>query len=482
MTGIVSYGGYIPMRRLNRKIVAKNMSWFSPGLAGLAKGERSMANWDEDCLTMAVAAGRDALVGMDKSILNGIFLASTTFPFMDRDNAGVVKTALNLKDDVISADFASSQKAGVNALMTGLDAAKGGDKHNILVVASDKRNAQAGSNQEMLLGHGAGAFVVGNDNVIAEYLGGYAIALDFVDHYRGEGAKFDVNWEERWYRDEGLSKLYPEVFKGAMEKAGVGVEEITKFVYPCIYGAFHPKMALKVGAQAEQLAGTLQAEVGECGTAHPFIMLAKELETARPGDVLLVAGVGQGATAMIFRVTDQIGKLAQRTGVSGYLAKKRVEESYTKWLQYSELIATDIGTRGDTDMRTGLSPLYRNRKYILGYEGVRCKSCGTPQIPPNRICVNPSCQAVNTMEPYEFASRPAKILSFTADNLAASLDPPAMSGMIEFEGGGRALADFTDCVLDDIEVGVPVEMTFRVKHYDAQRKFTAYFWKATPCK
>lgn len=482
MAGIVSYGGYIPMRRLNRKVVAKSMGWFAPGLFGLAKGERSMANWDEDCLTMAVAASRDALTGFDKSNLNGVYMASTTFPFMDRDNAGIVKTALNVKDDVTSADFASSQKAGMTALLTSMEAVKGGDKHHILVVASDKRNSQSGSTQEMLFGHGAGALIVGDDNVIAEYLGGYAIALDFVDHYRGEGAKFDVSWEERWFRDEGLSKIYPAVFKGVMQKTGIAVGDITKFIYPCLSASFHGNLAKKVGATPEQLADTLHAEVGECGVAHPLVMLAKELETAKPGDVLLVAGVGQGAIAMMFRVTDNIKKIAKRTGVSGYMAKKRAEESYTKWLQYSELIQTDIGTRGDTDVRTGLSSLYRNRKYILGYVGAKCKACGTPQIPPNRICVNPSCGAVNNLEDHEFANKPARILSFTADNLAASLDPPAMSGMIEFEGGGRALADFTDCVLEDIEVGVPVKLTFRVKHYDALRKFTAYFWKATPAK
>src|SRR3989339_829395 len=98
MVGIVSYGGYIPRMRLSRAAVAKNMGWFAPALFGAARGERAMANWDEDCLTMAVAASRDALVGVDKSELDAVYLASTTLPFADRDNAGVVKAALNLPD------------------------------------------------------------------------------------------------------------------------------------------------------------------------------------------------------------------------------------------------------------------------------------------------------------------------------------------------------------------------------------------------
>ena len=479
MVGIVSYGGYIPQKRLSRAAIAKSMSWFAPGLAGAAKGERSMANWDEDSLTMAVAASQDALVGLEKSKLDAVYLASTTFPFTDRDNAGVVKAALNLHDNIMTADFASSLKAGPVSLMTALETVKGGDKQTILVTASDKRRTKAASNDEMLFGDGAAALIVGNDNVIAEYLGGYATSLDFVDHYHGTEAKYDYNWEQRWIRDEGFSKIYPEVFKGALEKTGVAVENVTKMIFPCIFGRFQAKIAASVGAKPEQLSDTLQANVGECGAAHPFVMLAKELEDAKPGDVLMVAGFGQGAGALLFRVTDNITKLLQRTGISGCLANRKEVDTYTKWLQYNGLIETDLGARGDVDLRTGLSSLYRNRKFILGFVGGKCKACGTPQIPAKRICVKPGCGAVDSLEEYEFADKPAKILTFTADNLAASLDPPVIYGMIQFEGGGRILTDFTDCSTDNVEVGVKMKMTFRKKYQDNKRGFTGYYWKAT---
>lgn len=479
MVGIVSYGGYIPQKRLSRAAIAKSMSWFAPGLAGAAKGERSMANWDEDSLTMAVAASQDALVGVDKSKLDALYLASTTFPFADRDNAGVVKAALNLRDGILTADFASSLKVGPVALMTALEAVKGGDKQTILVTASDKRRTKAASNDEMLFGDGSGSLVVGSDNVIAEYLGGYAASVDFVDHYRGADAKYDYSWEQRWIRDEGFLKIYPDVFKGVLDKADMAVEDVTKMIFPCIFGRFQGKIAAAIGAKPEQLSDTLQASVGECGAAHPFVMLAKELETAKPGDVLMVAGIGQGAGALLFRVTDNITKLPARPGISGSLANRQEVDAYTKWLQYNGLIETDLGARGDIDSRTGLSSLYRNRKLILGFVGGKCRECGTPQIPPKRVCVKPGCGAVDSLEEYEFADKPARILTFTADNLAASLDPPAIYGMIQFEGGGRILTDFTDCSLDNVEVGVKMKMTFRKKYQDNKRGFTGYYWKAT---
>ena len=52
--------------------------------------------------------------------------------------------------------------------------------------------------------------------------------------------------------------------------------------------------------------------------------------------------------------------------------------------------------------------------------------------------------------------------------------------MVQFEGGGRMMLDFTDVDADTLEVGQPMRMMFRIKDYDAQRGFTRYFWKAAP--
>lgn len=40
--------------------------------------------------------------------------------------------------------------------------------------------------------------------------------------------------------------------------------------------------------------------------------------------------------------------------------------------------------------------------------------------------------------------------------------------------------EFADCTLDDLQVGKPVEFTFRIKYYDPKRDITFYFWKAVP--
>ena len=83
-------------------------------------------------------------------------------------------------------------------------------------------------------------------------------------------------------------------------------------------------------------------------------------------------------------------------------------------------------------------------------------------------------------EDYPFADRAANIVSFTADRLTFSIDPPAYYGMVDFEGGGRMTLDFTDMDPADAVVGRPMRMCFRVKGRDTERGFVRYFWKGVP--
>ena len=88
--GILAFGAYLPLRRLRRAVISSAHSWFAPGLNSLAHGERASADWDEDSITMAVEAARDCLTGIDRTSIAALSLASTTLPYADRQNAGVV--------------------------------------------------------------------------------------------------------------------------------------------------------------------------------------------------------------------------------------------------------------------------------------------------------------------------------------------------------------------------------------------------------
>jgi 3-hydroxy-3-methylglutaryl CoA synthase/NAD(P)-dependent dehydrogenase (short-subunit alcohol dehydrogenase family)/putative sterol carrier protein len=486
MTAIISYGGYIPRLRLDRMSIYQHIGWLMPATVMVAQGERSMCNWDEDSLTMAVAAARDCLVGCDKNEIEALYLVSTTLPFADRLNAGIAATALNLRHDIQTADFTSTLKAGTTAIIAALDAAKDGKQ--VLVSAADQRAAKAGSFYEMWFGDGAAALLIGDGEGIAEFIGAHSLSYDFVSHYRGAKQRFDYTWEERWVRDEGYTKIIPEAIQGLLEKVDLSIDEISKVVYPCFFGREHVKIAHTIGASLDQVADNMHTVCGETGAAHPLVMFVNTLQDARPGDKILFASFGQGCDALLFEVTERIQELPStsgtghltRVGIQGSLEDKKTTDAYLKFLKFNDLIETETGIRSEAPDQTAMTTLWRKRKMITGLVGGKCSQCGTPQYPKMDICVNPECGAMHTQEDYEFADLPATVMSYTGDMLAYSIDPPAIYGLVQFEGGGRFMADFTDCELDDIKVGMPVKMSFRRHYVDEKRGYTGYFWKAVP--
>ncbi len=480
MIGITSYGAYIPRLRLDRMAIFQGMGWFAPAIMMVAQGERSMCNWDEDAITMAVEASRDCLRGRDKSQLEAFYLASTTLPFADRQNAGIVSAALNLREDMITADHTSSQKAATTALITALESVQSGQRHNIMVTASDSRETKTAYFYEMWFGDGAAALSVGDEDVIAEFKGSYSLSMDFVDHYRGANQKYDYVWEERWTRDAGYGEIIPRVVNGLFDKLGISMDDVDRLVYPCFFKRDHRSIAAGLGATAEKLVDNMHEVCGETGVAHSFMMFISALEQAKPGDRILMCGFGQGANALYFEVTENITKLVGRDGVAGSLANKKTTDNYLKWLKFRDLIKTEMGIRAEAPTQTATSVLWRKNKMIMGLVGGKCRECNTPQFPKADICVNPECGAFHSQEDYEFADVPAKVKTFTGDLLSVSVDPPAIYGMVQFEGGGRTVVDFTDCTLDDISVGLPVKMAFKRKGVDKERGFVNYFWKAVP--
>ncbi len=480
MAGICSYGGYVPRYRLDRKKIFQSMGWMNAATFGLARGEKAIANFDEDALTMAVSAGMNLLDGEDRSKLEGCYVASTTMPFKERQNAGVIAGALAMEDNVRSADFSGSLKSGTTALISAIEAVESGRINNIVVCASDSRLGKMGSPQEMIFGDAAAAFLVGTENVIAEFKGSYSLTYDFVDHYRGKTAIFDRQWEERWIRDLGYDKFIPQAVAGLLEKTGLKITDFAKVIYPCYFPAERRKLNKTLGLEDGVVQDEMLGEVGETGSAQPMIMLAKALEEAKPGDKILVLSFGNGCDAICLEVTDAIKNVTGKRGISECLANRAELDNYTKYIAWRNMAPIEIGLRGEEDTWTRWSLSWRSRKAILGLCGTKCKKCGTTQFPPQRICVNPDCGAIDQMEDFYFSDKRGKIFSYTGDNLAASFNPPNIYGNIEFDVGARYMFNITDCDLDMLKIGMPVNFSFRIKYYDANRDITRYFWKAVP--
>lgn len=482
MIGICSYSGYVPRYRLSRKLIFEAMGWMNPANIANARGEKAVANYDEDSITLAVAAGRKALENITPSSIENVYFASTTMPYKERLNAGIMVSALGLKDQIRAADFTGSLKSGTTALIAALESVNTGDDKKTIVTAADCRLGKPGSPQEMLFGDAAAAFVVGGDNVIAEYKGAYSVTYDFGDHFRGSSSKFDNQWEDRWIRDIGIEQFIPEAINGLLKKTGLQISDFAKIIYPCYYPAARKGIAKKLTITPEMDQDNLQTIIGDSGTPHALIMLAAALEEVKPGAKLMVIGFGSGCDALCFEATDNIVKSKRSKTLSASLTHKTALDNYNKMLVWRNVMPADFGKRKEVDHWTRYSALWRNRKLVMGLVGGKCTQCGTAQIPSQDICVNPKCGATHSQDDYSFADKIGKIVSFTGDNLAASVDPPAVYGQVEFQGGGKFMFDITDCKLDEVSTEMSVLMSFRRKYYDEKRDISGYFWKAVPVK
>ena len=480
--GIHAFGGYVPRRRLQREVIAATNAWFNPGLKGLGKGERSIANWDEDAVTMAVEAARDALgsTGRDGDVIQGLYLASTSLPFQDRQNAGIVAEALHLGHSLRTLDVTGSQRAGTSALVTALQAVAGGGGP-VLVVGAEKRRTKAASPLELTTGDGAAALLIAQDGGAARLLGHATETVDFVDHYRGQNQAFDYVWEERWVRDEGYLEIVPKAVVRALDAAAVEPGAVTHFCFPSAARRVAAMLASKLGIPAASVRDNLQGTCGEAGAAHPLLMLVHALEQARPGDKVLVTGFGQGCDALVVEAGERLAAATPLLGIAGHLTRRREETNYQRYLAINDLVTIERGLRAEVDKQTGLTTLYRNKDMLLGFIGGRCRTCETPQYPKSNVCANPTFNAVDSQDDYPFSERTATLNSHTADRLTYSPDPPAYYGMVQFDEGGRAMMDLADIDPDtELQVGQPMRMVFRVKDYDTNRGFRRYFWKATP--
>lgn len=476
MVGIKSYGAYIPFYRLSRDEIARG--WGARSLGG----EKAVANYDEDSITMAVAAALDCLNGFDRGAVDGLFFATTTSPYSEKQGASVIAAATDLPRGTRTVDFCNSLRSGSNALASAIDAVKAGAVSNVIVTAADCRLGAAGGEPEQLFGDGAAAIMLGNSKVIASIEGSYFLANEFIDNWRGDGDIFVRSWESRFIIAEGYLATVREAISGILKKYSLTPQDINKAVFYAPDPRTHATLAKNLGFDRSQVQDPLHTTVGNSGAASALMMLVAALEVAKAGEKILFASYGDGADAFILQVTEQITKLGERKGIEGHLGMKRMLPSYQKYLQFRNLIEMEI-----PKLPEPISPspvvMWRERKKNLALYGVKCKQCGTVQYPPQRVCTN--CQTKDQFEDYRFSDKKGKLFTLGPDYfLTRYPDVPEIYSYIDVDGGGRLLLMMTDRDPDEVKIGTPVEFTFRrlYKGRGIGRGISNYYWKCKPVR
>jgi hydroxymethylglutaryl-CoA synthase len=459
LAGIVRYGSYVPYFRLARAA-------FRAG-----KGERAVASYDEDSVSMAVEAARDALRG--GVAVEALVFATTAPPYAEKLNAATIQAALDLPESISSVELGGSSRMGLAALLLGLDLAAAG--RGALVCAGDVVVGAPGGTRESHGGDGASAFVTGPDaDAVARVLGRASATVEILDSWRLPEERFARQWEER-FTAEAMGPAILETTRRALQQASVEAAALTSV----ILDGTNPRSLLGVpkalGLRPEQITDPLAMAVGRAGAAHAGLLLARALDGARPGDRILVVSEADGVDAIVFEVTDGIAGAVAARKVDRWINAKRNDLEYNTYLKWRGILPFEPPRRPDPE-RPAAPPMRRHERWKMAFVGSRCTRCQTGHLPPQRVCVH--CGAIDAMRDERFADTSCRIATYAIDHLAYSLQPPVVVGVVDYEGGGRFSCELTDADPEDVAIGNRLEMTFR-RLYTAQGVHN-YFWKARP--
>ena len=260
MAGITSIGAYIPMYRLGREEIGR--MWGTRGTAG----EKAVAGYDEDTVTMAVAAAQDTLRRNARQP-QGLHLATTTAPYKEKQHAAIMGSVLDLDPTAHTVDITNSLRAGTTALRFALDAVRAHSADELLVVASDCRMGAPKGRFEQTLGDGAAALMVGSHNPVAEIEASYSVFSDFTDVWRTEEDIFLRSGEGRFIDEVGYTPIMHEAISEIMKRNGRTPRDFAKVAFYAADVRQHADLAKKLGFEPSQVQDPFFARIGNTGAA-----------------------------------------------------------------------------------------------------------------------------------------------------------------------------------------------------------------------
>ncbi len=458
MQGILSAAAYVPYWRLDRGQIKETFG------AGGGKGQRAVASYDEDTTTMGVEAARLALKSAGGARPQGIGFATANPAYLDKTNATAIHAALRLDREAVAYDFGGAVRSGMGALVAAI-----GSTVPLLVVSSDLRDGMPTSADESAGGDGAAAILVGSDDVapvIAETIGFAATTEEFIDHWRLPGEKRSKSWEERF----GETKYLPlgeEAFNAALKQAELSAGDIDHLIVTGTHPRAVRALTPRLGVDKEKIVDALDSTVGWTGTAHPALLLTSVLETAKPGEVIAVLSLADGADCLIFRTTDAIKAwkpartIATQIGASGPV-------TYGKYLSWRKWVEVE-GPRRPEPSRISAAAAGRVTDWKYGFVASKDEA-GEIHAPPHKA----------DAEAVPMSDVEGTISTFTIDRIAFSPSPPITYAVVDMDNGTRSALELCDLDASKIAMGDRVELTFR--KLGTGDSIHNYFWKARPLR
>jgi hydroxymethylglutaryl-CoA synthase len=340
-TGIVGYGAYIPMYRLPNTEIAR--VWSGGGRGPVR--EKAVAGLDEDTVTIAIEAARNAVAraGLEPTALRAIWTGSESPPYAVKPSSTLVAEALGATPYLMAADFEFACKAGSEALQAalGLVGSEMGDY--AMAIGADTAQGRPGDELEYTAASGGSAFIVGpGDQALATCLGSLSYATDTPDFWR----RAHQHYPSHGGRFTGEPAYFHHIQSAARALMDAMELEAGDFTYAIFHQPnvkFPRRAAQRLGFSGEQIApGLLSNDIGNTYAGASLTGFAATLDVAKPGDrILLVSfGSGAGSDAFAWEVTEHIDARRDRVPqVQDYIRRRR-EIDYALYARYRGKLLT----------------------------------------------------------------------------------------------------------------------------------------------
>jgi hydroxymethylglutaryl-CoA synthase len=459
--GIHGLGLHVPRWRVGRQALAEAWGHADAG------GCRSVANADEDVVTMGVAAALDALrEDAGQLRVDAVLFATTSPVFAEGSHAAIVAEALGMSPR-LAVDVGSTLRGGLDALQLAAELVRGGSASGVLVVAADRRELPPGSVHERNAGDCAAAVLVAAGPGMLTLVGSSTVVDHAAGIWRCSGQPNTQLADERFVERELLQPwLVRAAEQMVLDTHGLVRDDISQAVLASALPRCGPAAAAQLGLAATN--GDSVRLIGFCGVAQPFVQLIEALRKREADERIVVAAAGDGATAVLVRVTDPAGFTQAVTSLNRALRYGR-ELSASAYQRLRGQLPVESVVPW-----TSPALLRREQGALLGLIGSRCRKCGALSFPTRRICAN-----CHTIDDYDSEQLPRRgtLFTHTVEHLYPGPLHELIMGVVEL-GDVRFYTQITDAVVSDCVVGAQVELAFRRLHDGAG--FPHYFWKAVP--
>jgi hydroxymethylglutaryl-CoA synthase len=340
MTGIISYGFYIPWYRINIDDIARVWGKNPEDIKrSLNIQEKTVAGIDEDSLTMAYEAASQAInkTSQKKDEINLVLFGSETHPYAVNPASTILAEFLGLGNHYLAYDTEFACKAGTGAMISALGMVESGRAKTALVVASDKATGRPHDALEYTAAAGATAFLIGDKKVALKILDQTTFSSDTPDFWRREG----IRYPSHGGRFSGKPSYFSHIKQASqllLEKNEIRPEDFQYAVFHMPNGKFPIQVARSLGFIEKQYKQSLIIpQFGNPYTASALMGLVAVLEKAKAGDKIFFCsyGSGAGADAFIFQATEELEKIREPF----YLVlKKKKYLDYPQYLKQMEII------------------------------------------------------------------------------------------------------------------------------------------------